>query len=124
MFIARGLTQTGGETSAGPIILNIKDGERFSNMCVAYGNAAASCEPGIATVLWSAKTGAAAPAVWNTLTSLTGIVSPLVSGYCGPIVGPNVMATLDGDANGSQSAITDTDCNSSNGVDLVVILYP
>lgn len=123
MLLGSQLSQTGGETSAGPILLNIKPGEVFTQMCVAYGSADSACEPGIAKIKWSAKSAAAAPAVWNDLATLTGVGSTFVSGYCGPIVGPNFRAELDGDSNGTQSAITDTDCNT-NKVDIVITLYP
>lgn len=124
MLLARGLTQTGAETSAGPLFLNIGNDERYSRMCVAYGNADAACEPGIAKIKWSAKSGSAAPAVWNDLVSLTGIGAAFVSSGCFPITAANYRAELDGDSNGVQSAITDTDCNNSNGVDLIFTLVP
>lgn len=123
MFIARGLVAASG-TSAGPILLNIKAGESFSRMCVAYGNADGACEPGITTVLWSSRSGSAAPAVWSTFGTLTGVASPLVSAVCGSISGPNFRATLDGNSDGTQSAISDAACENSNGVDLVITLYP
>lgn len=124
MLLARGLTQAGAEIAAGPLTLNIKPEERFSRMCVAYGNAAANCEPGIAKIKWSAKSGAAAPAVWSELVSLTGIGGAFVSSGCFPIPAGNFRAELDGNSDGAQSSITDTDCNGSNGVDLTITLIP
>ena len=124
LLLGTGLSQTDGQTTAGPVVLNVGSNEKFAKMCVGYGNADAACEPGTSYLKWSGQTGAGAPAVWHDFATLTGVGSAFVSAWCGPILGPNLMAVLDGDSNGSESAIVDTDCNNSGKVSIIIELLP
>lgn len=100
-LLCDGLTETGGETTCGPITFKSQRGA--TTFICSIERAQAACEPGTISIQESNSAVAGAPNVWSEICSLTGVASPLVSS-CSPERAPK------GAIRASFSDITDIQC--------------
>lgn len=108
VLLADGISDAGNETEGKPTTaINFQP---FDYCTFSISKAQTSCEPGSIFIEESTAFASASPVVWSTITTLTGVVSPLVSSV-------TLMRRPRTWVRARLAAITDADCTD---VDVVV----